>query len=149
MPIDPQWQQQWPHLGETDFEETSPASNLYNCIAWAAGNTDRWWWPSDINYWPRRAPRAQTLEAFAEAYASLGFELCSNSSFEEGFEKVAIYANELGIPKHAARQLPNGHWTSKLGQGIDIEHLNLSCLEGGAYGSVALVLRRIRCEAPK
>lgn len=142
MPVDPEWQQKWPHLREDDFRETSPESGLYNCIAWAAGITERWWWPSEFSYWPRGVPRAVTLDAFAQAYGSLGFERCADSNLEEGFEKVAVYADEFHKPQHAARQLPDGRWTSKLGQGVDIEHANLTCLEGASYGRVALVLRR-------
>jgi hypothetical protein len=142
MPLDPQWQQEWPQLTDRDFAETSPATDSHNCFAWSVGNTDRWWWPSDFSYWPRGAPREVTLDAFAQAYASLGFEPCSDNNFEQGFEKVAIYADEFGRPKHAALQLPDGYWTSKLGSDVDITHHNLTCLEGGLYGRVALVLRR-------
>lgn len=39
----------------------------------------------------------------------------------------------MGIPSHAARQLPNGRWTSKCGQAEDIEH-DLRDLEGRLYG---------------
>jgi hypothetical protein len=44
---------------------------------------------------------------------------------------------------HAARQLPTGHWTSKLGESEDIEH-RLHDLEGLIYGQVVLVLARTR-----
>jgi hypothetical protein len=46
------------------------------------------------------------------------------------------------VPKHAARQLPNGRWTSKLGVSEDIEHA-LHDLTGLIYGSVALVFKRL------
>jgi hypothetical protein len=60
--------------------------------------------------------------------------------FEEGYEKVALFAL-LGAPKHAARQVPGGRWTSKLGEREDIEH-ELHALTGQVYGSVARVLKR-------
>ena len=41
---------------------------------------------------------------------------------------VAIYQSG-GLPTHAARQLSDGNWTSKLGPNIDITH-SLSGLEG-------------------
>ena len=50
-------------------------------------------------------------------------------SLEIGFEKVAIYSDAHG-PQHVARQLPDGKWTSKLGQQVDVEHSTLSVLEG-------------------
>jgi len=33
-------------------------------------------------------------------------------------------------------------WTSKLGIAEDIDHRNLSCIEGGLYGIVKVVLKR-------
>ncbi|HEY7428267.1 MAG TPA: hypothetical protein VH682_28795 [Gemmataceae bacterium] len=35
----------FPRLNGTAYRITSPASDVYNCIAWAAGETNRWWWP--------------------------------------------------------------------------------------------------------
>jgi hypothetical protein len=63
------------------------------------------------------------------------------------FEKIALYADKNGLPSHAARQLPSGTWTSKLGPMEDIEHLMLEALEDAAgttsaYGKVALIVRR-------
>jgi hypothetical protein len=43
---------------------------------------------------------------------------------------------------HAARQLDNGKWTSKLGQLEDIEHESLEALSGAVYGSVVQVLKK-------
>ncbi|HMD98104.1 MAG TPA: hypothetical protein VKM93_12350 [Terriglobia bacterium] len=37
----------FPNLNAGNHEITSAASRLYNCIAWAAGDTQRWWWPDD------------------------------------------------------------------------------------------------------
>ncbi len=61
---------------------------------------------------------------------------------EPGIEKVAIFADESGCPKHMARQLPSGKWTSKLGHDEDIEHSDLAVLEGGDYGRVVSILAR-------
>jgi hypothetical protein len=74
----------------------------------------------------------------------MGYEECATDELEPGFEKVVIYMDEDGFPTHAARQLENGNWTSKLGGWEDIEHTSLSCLEGTdlAYGTVAVILRR-------
>ena len=51
-------------------------------------------------------------------------------------------SNVNGIPTHAARQLPDGSWTSKLGQNIDVQHTIFS-IQDGDYGSVAVFMRRI------
>ncbi|MEK0192863.1 DUF7689 domain-containing protein [Microcoleus anatoxicus] len=55
--------------------------------------------------------------------------------------KIAIYVLD-GKPQHASRQLPNGKWTSKLGQYEDIEHNYLEGLEGSIYGEVSCVMKR-------
>lgn len=134
----------FPRLCTTPFRVTSPADPAYNCIAWAAGSAGDWWWPLDDSgktYWPEQAPRARTLDAFRAAFISLGYASCPEESPEPGFEKVAIFADAAGGPTHAARQVPTGRWTSKLGQAEDIEH-DLHALEGDVYGTVALLLKR-------
>lgn len=122
---------------------TSEPTIQYNCIAWAAGDATRWWWPDSWGegYWPAGVDRVETLEAFVEAYRTLGYEPCVTSAHEDGFEKVAIYVDRDELPQHAARQLENGRWTSKLGELEDIEH-TLEGLEGAHYGRIAQVLRR-------
>lgn len=135
--------QPFPGLDAANSRLTSPVDEGYNCIAWAAEDTERWWWPDpqEQNHWPASAQRAETLEAFVQAYSALGYVQRTDSSVEPGKQKVAIFVNDRGTPTHAARQLPHGWWTSKLGQGIDIEH-ELPALEGAAYGRVAVVLAR-------
>lgn len=108
----------------SDLIIASPPSVLYNCIAWAADDTTRWWWPGpeEISYWPPNVSRIETLEAFVEAFATLGYKPCDNDLLEPEFEKIAIFVDSKGEPTHAARQLPNGKWTSKLGRLEDVEH---------------------------
>lgn len=72
---------------------------------------------------------------------SQGYEICDHGELEEGFEKVAIYAVE-NEPKHAARQLPSGKWTSKLGLYIDLEHLSVANMHNAEYGRVVHFLKR-------
>ena len=57
-----------------------------------------------------------------------GYHECDNADFEDGYEKVAIYADATG-PSHMARSLPNGKWTSKIMKMEDIEHATLAALE--------------------
>jgi hypothetical protein len=134
----------FPNLAAEGFATTSPASRRYNCIAWAAGHDDVWWWPDRqlVCFWPDSAPRLETLDAFVATFATVGYESCPDGNMEVGFEKIAIY--QLGgLPTHAARQLPDGTWTSKLGRNIDITH-PLRGLEGSEYGQVAVYMRRPR-----
>jgi hypothetical protein len=132
----------FPNLRGAAYRITSPAAEVYNCIAWAAGDVGRWWWPDLLKkrYWPVGVTRNETVAAFAEAFAALGYAPCPDHGLELGVEKIALFADRDG-PQHAARQLSNGHWTSKLGEREDIEHA-LHDLEGIEYGAVALVMKR-------
>ena len=74
-------------------------------------------------------------------YESLKYERCDSLAHEPGFEKIVIYGNQVEY-EHAARQLPDGTWTSKLGPGIDINHKTAECLAGGLYGAPIVFLKR-------
>jgi len=133
----------FPNLSPDNHRITSPKSSDYNCIAWAAEDQENWWWPHEDGYWPEGLPREENLGAFIQAYGTLGYSPCLDSAMEEGFEKVAIYANADG-PTHAARQLPDGHWTSKLGPDEDISHAILGALDSQLYGHTVLFLKRAK-----
>jgi hypothetical protein len=130
------------------IRKTSEATTEYNCIAWAAGEDDRWWWPVGPYYWPSTVPRVESIQAFTEAYGTLGYSVCQNGSAEPGLQKVAIYIDSRGIPTHAARQLMNGEWTSKLGREVDVRHDTPEALlqrpELQRYGAVGIYLKRTR-----
>lgn len=131
-----------PNLRKTEYRVTSPQSNSYNCIAWAAGFTDRPWWPIDRTpyYWPIE-PRIESLDSFTRVFQSLGYEVCDNGELEDNYEKVAIYIYDDGEPSHMTRQLATGQWTSKCGDFEDITHI-LEGLEGDYYGTVAVFMKR-------
>lgn len=125
------------------FRITSPATPKYNCIAWAADDPYRKWWPAPFCYWPR-VTREATVPAFIEAYGTLGYKPCADGVLVAGMEKIAIYVNAKNVPLHAARQLESGKWTSKLGDLEDISHDEVRGLEGTSYGRVACYLSRPR-----
>lgn len=134
-------EQQFPALQNTSYQITSPKDRRYNCIAWAAGDQNRWWQPEPTGfYWPTGVVREFSLAAYVTAYATIGFIECDSDLLEAGFEKIALYALN-GRPTHAARQLNSGNWTSKLGQIEDIEH-TLAGLVGDKYGIVVKFLKR-------
>jgi len=139
----------FPDLTRTGYRVTSPSDAVYNCVAWAAGLTDSWWWPDPdgFDYWPTGIDRDRTVPAFTAALSTVGYSPCGDGLLETGWEKAAIYATDEG-PTHAARQLPDGRWTSKLGPDEDIEHA-LEGLCGAAYGVVVQFLRRARAQAAR
>ena len=113
-------ERKFPNLVGTNYRITSPATEAYNCIAWAVGDMSRWWWPTDPRgYWPVDAPKSLSVFAFVEAFQLCGFEVAKNCNLESGLEKLVIYT-KLQEPTHAAGQLSGGDWTSKLGNFVDI-----------------------------
>ena len=137
---------EFPRLNSANnYEHRSPTDENYNCIAYAAGDTERWWWPDSLEggyYWPSRAPRESSVAAFEKAFESVGYELCSDEMPEEGFDKIVIYAKG-DAPTHAARQEASTNmWLSKLGQEIDIAHNTVEDVGGGIYGEPVRYLRR-------
>src|ERR1700690_209001 len=149
------------NFGERDYDhnDVSPATPQYNCIAWAAGENHRRWWPADWDratyYWPPHLNRepfgGQTLPNFIAAFKSLGYKKCWFSWRQSGVEKVAIFGTAKHVPKHAVRQLESGewHWTSKCGVSHeDIKHKNLFNMTGSEYGKIIALLKRRRDGKP-
>lgn len=140
----------FPRLTGTCWRPKSPQNDGYNCFAWGACDSTQWWEPHPLHwYWPI-AEREYSIPNFVEAFRARGFEPCGlDSSFEIGYQKIAIYADEDEFPTHIARQHLLGiGWLSKLGPLEDIFHRRLHDLEGSKartsqeYGEVALILKR-------
>lgn len=134
----------FPSLHSPDYSLTSPIDRRYNCVAHAAGDSENYWWPDADGFWPAGIPRENKLPNFVLAFGTLGYLKCDKSDLESGFEKVAIYCAAEEKPTHAALQLDDGWWTSKLGRYVDIRHRTLNSLEGDVYGVATQVLRRLR-----
>lgn len=138
----------FPGLAGTDWEITSPPTKAYNCIAWAADDPTRWWWPQPhpMVYWPPSAPRDGSVETFIAAFGLLGYEVCPefDVTLDERYDKLVLYTKD-GLPTHMARQLPSGLWTSKCGGLEDIQH-TLEGLCGDVYGQPTIALRRLKAD---
>lgn len=132
----------------------SPADDGYQCIAWAEGFTDRQSWPAKDYAWPKGLPladpaEAATIDHFLPRFSLLGYKPCGlNDSFELGYQKVALYANDQGVTHMARQHFLGMGWLSKLGDMEDILHRNLADIEGemsvaaSQYGRVVMVLKR-------
>jgi len=136
---------------DKDFKITSPQTPNYNCIAWAYHYNDRWMWPGGQEmkicdgflYWPDDVDDSEDVTAFIKAFEKTGYTLCDNPDFEEGFRKIALYVvKDTTQCTHAARQLSNGKWTSKLGELNDIQHGTPYTIEGQYYGEVYCIMKR-------
>jgi hypothetical protein len=128
--------QEFPNLNASNHRKTSEPSLAYNCFGWAIVGREVLMGPRPNYIWPDGAPRDMRLSSFTIAVAAFDWSPCTDGKLEPDVEKIVLY----GLPEyvdHAARQLPNGHWTSKRGlEEDDIEHDTPECISGGAYGSV-------------
>ena len=128
-------------IGLPRDQSTAAKIQLYRL---GAGDRRRWWWPDpppddEGYYWPPGVSNEETVAAFVAAFATLGYIPCDGDRVEAGQQRIALYAAPDGVPTHAARQLPNGRWTSKLGRWEDIEH-RLPHLEGETYGAIVTLM---------
>lgn len=139
LPSNPQaWAQSFPRL-KLDPNDPVSAPADYNCIAYAAGDTTKWW---DNVRAPKMVPE-WSIDGLQRAFAPLGYEQCPDGELEQGFEKVVFYWKiATGRPTHGARQLPDGRWTSKCGKEEDIIHNTPECLAGDAYGQPCVYMKR-------
>lgn len=131
----------FPNSNNLNFKITSEVTNTYNCIAWAYGTNSNRMWPNLNNYyWPIGIPKAEHINSFIELFKSIGYDVCSNGSLENSFEKICIYEKD-GLPSHAAKQLLGGIWTSKLGLMHDVDHQE-HALDDGSYGNISTYMKR-------
>jgi len=141
---------EFPNLDSANHNITSVSDRRYNCIAWAAGENIRKWWPDrhNIGFWPQGVPREETIQAFFLAYETIGYQSCFSGALQEGIEKIAVYGirNPDGMvtPTHASVQLPSGEWSSKLGDFEDISHTSPDAVFGPLYGDMVYYLSRPR-----
>jgi hypothetical protein len=138
----------FPRLHEFDYEVTSPESKQYNCIAYAADDTSQKWAcppiPQPGYYWPAGAQRGNGLSALRSAFETIGYEVCEGPGYEEGFDKVVLYADADGEWQHAAKQIGCNQWSSKLGDWEDIRHATLESIGGSDYGEAVCYMKRKR-----
>ena len=94
-------------------------------------------------FWPASPPVEDFgIGVLERAFMELGFVDCSlDDALEPGYEKVALYGSGA-FYTHAAKQLPTGKWTSKLGRDVDIEHDSPENVAGGVYAEVVQIMRR-------
>ena len=133
-----------PNLRPEDFQCTSVPDEFYNCLAYAAGIEDEWWEPlKEDAWWPDHLPPDDTPENLIKVYEFVGFVRTANGAPEPGFDKIAIYEHPgANGYSHAARLLPDGWWTSKLGAEDDIRHRTLECLHSDELGRAAYFMKR-------
>jgi len=138
----------FPKITKKNHSVKSDQSPQYNCIAFAADETNRKWWPILLPdaFWPAGVPYTETPDSFIAAFATLGYAVCTDDQYVEGVEKVALYTSG-GRVKHAAKLIGPDRWASKLGQQEDIHHKK-GAVAGGIYGEPTVYMSRPRLVAP-
>ena len=140
---------EFPNSINDPFTKTSEETETYNCIAHAIGEDSVWYEPEDPvkygSFWPDNIPKEYTEKAYIQLFVSLGFVPCDNGDLEDGFIKIAFLRSseieDSWWSFHATRQLGNGCWTSKLGEGVDTSH-TLNCISNGKYGDVVKFFKK-------
>jgi hypothetical protein len=144
----------FPKLQLTLDDVTSSRTPDYNCIAYAAKDETKWWWPTPFwltamyrlphHHWPQGLPREHppTVENFLRAFEGEGYRRCKSGEHEYGYEKVALYVDVNRTPTHMARELGDGVWHSKLGEEQDIRHYVLDAVENQVYGKPSYYMRK-------
>jgi type VI secretion system secreted protein VgrG len=137
----PSWKKSFPRLG--NFVVLAPSTpgegkkGAYNCIAHTLKIYNKWVWPG------------KTVADFDRLYSSHGYRRVKlkDYRFNPRMEKIVLYgkrgANGLECT-HASRQLTDGTWTSKLGQGPLIRHDTPDSVDGPSYGHPLAVYVRAR-----
>jgi hypothetical protein len=140
---------------DSHFKITKRPCPDYNCFAWAANHDDVFWTPlpedkRPLNYggvsynWPFDQAEDTKPETMIRIFSKLGYVICENGDYEDGYRKIALYIKDDNIT-HAARQLVSGKlkglWTSKLGQWFEIIHGTAYTIEGDGYGTVIQFMR--------
>lgn len=163
------WRTQRIRCTETGIEfeglQTSDPDPGYNCVAWALGRNDRFWWPdmwgataegARDEFWPLPYVGHYAMAQIENLLAHYGYEKTEIFDYETGVAKIAVYA-EGDTPTHLARMImpdefpdvPAGLWTSKIFRGIDAAHELNALATPQIFGSVfAVYAKTIPTTAP-
>lgn len=159
-----------PILRRRDYQVIGAPTDRFNCIAFAAGDTTRWWMPTAVElhlaaefwprlvvarnaYWPPGIDGSGSLASYIAAFGTLGYQVCDpDPALQPSIEKIALYAflederaecgfDGLGDVCHVARQLPDGRWASKCGEYETIAHNSPHDLVGTAGHGYGIITR--------
>ncbi len=127
------------NLRNASWEKRSNRTPEYNCIAFVLGIQNQRWQPEPLHgdYWPEGIPQSNTDDAWIALFERFKFVRCSDGNFEDGYEKIVIYADDES-PTHVAKLISRGIWHSKMGNLADIIHP----IDALNYGEPRFFLKR-------
>lgn len=120
---------QFPSLTATEHRITSEPVDDYNCVGWVNRLTNSWLEPG--MFWPTGVPEPENdddVDCYIALFERWGFVRCDTPDYEPGFLKIALYTVGQSF-QHVAKQLRDGHWSSKAGVLHDLRHATLSALQ--------------------
>lgn len=131
------FQKDFPFLKDR-FEVLAPSTEAYNCVSHTLGQHRSW-----ID--PRTGPADNRFLYMDRLYNENGYRRLPSLDYTlaPGKRKIIIYAaTENGSVRkitHAALQMPDGTWTSKLGKLSLVKHAAPAALAGPNYGKPVAV----------
>ena len=131
---------------DPNFEITSDCTPAYNCIGWALGMNDVWvgiYNPANYAWsWRPKEVRCDEIkESLVELFLYFGFEISDNDLPEDGYDKVALYADD-SCWTHAAKIIAPNVYHSKIGTAWDIKHSGGDVFDHTEYGNVFIIMKR-------
>ena len=90
----------FPRLASEGYQITSEPNGEYNCIAYAAGETDRWWAHLDGYYWPESANRSALVQSLIQVFNNRGrsnSRICGAIVMLRGYNETALFAIIEGV----------------------------------------------------
>ena len=120
------------------FIKVNSQDDNFNCIGYALSINEFVSYHIS-RYWIDSVPRNASIINLVKIFEHFGFERC-NSLVETGYKKIVIYGNH-GISKHAAIQLDNIWYESKMGSYEICKH-TLEAIEGALYGYPKVWMRK-------
>jgi hypothetical protein len=88
----------FPGLSGSGCVVTSPEDVHYNCVAWAAEDMDRWWWPDEDSYWPEGVAREETIAAFVAAIVNQDLGRAKVSSLKRATRRSQSMRRRTAFP---------------------------------------------------
>jgi hypothetical protein len=144
------WKKAFPNLGSYEILAASTLKSKsklpYNCIAHTLRIYDRWVWPADPG-------KDAYVSDFDRLYGSHGYKRMAKMDyrFNSKLDKIVLYGKKKDgktVCTHGSRQLADGTWTSKLGQGALIRHKTPGAVSGPDYGKPIAVYVKARRTPP-
>src|SRR5262249_13960966 len=131
----------FPYLGH-NFQVLGPATPTYTCIAHTLGIHNR-------VIFVITGPPSDPFSYMDQLYLTQGYRRLPvpDASLQSGQQKIVLYGTlnpngSIRRLQHAALQMPDGNWSSKIGTSILIRHLVPQALNGPEYGQPVAVYAR-------